>query len=148
VRGRVEIKGIGFMKFIPSRPFDCLITFSYFFKNRHNWLVPCVFSVLLWMGFAIAAVTQVKAQEVGMQPGEAFSTRFSGIRETTGSSGQPLKIIDLDGIVGTIVDVRNPRGRPRGNTGSMNRNAHPYLPLKLARSSVLRWMMLRPPIFT
>ncbi len=45
------------------------------------------------------------ARSTGMQPGEAFVTRFSGV--TSGSSPE----IDVEGIVGSIVDVRKP-GQP------------------------------------
>ncbi|HKA80790.1 MAG TPA: hypothetical protein VKD43_12195 [Xanthobacteraceae bacterium] len=44
-----------------------------------------------------------------MQPGEAFVTRFSGIRPTVNGPA-----IDTNGTVGSIIDVRSPRTPPLG----------------------------------
>jgi len=45
-----------------------------------------------------------------LQPGEAYVTRFSG---TSTTDGKP--VIDLNGTVGSIVDVRNPSQPPQGH---------------------------------
>jgi hypothetical protein len=47
------------------------------------------------------------AQNVGLQPGEAFATRFSG----TAQAGSGQTTIDTQGVVGSILDLRSP-GRP------------------------------------
>ena len=65
----------------------------------------CLAAVLL-----AGAVTASQAQDSDpLQPGEAFVTRFSGTTETGGTT-----VIDLDGTVGSIVDLRNPAQPPRG----------------------------------
>src|SRR5436190_14995787 len=46
----------------------------------------------------------------GLQPGEAFATRFSGA--TTGRDGAPS--IDAQGTVGSILDLRAPRQPAQG----------------------------------
>jgi hypothetical protein len=45
----------------------------------------------------------------GMRPGEAFVTRFSG---TTGEG--PQAVINASGVVGSIIDLRNPGTPPNG----------------------------------
>jgi hypothetical protein len=50
-----------------------------------------------------------------LQPGEAYVTRFSGTTSTPGASGQPQVQIDVNGTVGSIIDVRGP-GRPPTGT--------------------------------
>jgi len=53
--------------------------------------------------------------QVGMQPGEAFITRFSGVTLTPGPQGQPPSAsINVNGPSGTIVDVRSPAFPPIG----------------------------------
>ena len=49
----------------------------------------------------------------GMQPGEAFVTRFSGVQQA-GPENSPTFIIDVNGTVGSILDVRSPGVPPRG----------------------------------
>ena len=53
--------------------------------------------------------TAVGAQSTGMQPGEAYLTRFSG---AVAGPGGPM--IDTSGTVGSIVDVRRPGRPPQG----------------------------------
>ena len=48
-----------------------------------------------------------------LQPGEAYHTRFSGTVKQSGPSG-PVTVIDLDGVVGSIVDLRNLGEPPLG----------------------------------
>src|SRR5262245_61449210 len=51
----------------------------------------------------------------GMQPGEAFVTRFSGVTATAGAPGQPPVVaINVNGTVGSIIDVRGPAFPPIG----------------------------------
>ncbi len=64
---------------------------------------------------ALASVSPSAAQQSGMQPGEAFVTRFSGVVTTPGAAGQPpIASINVNGIVGSIVDVRAPAFPPIG----------------------------------
>ena len=44
---------------------------------------------------------------VPLQAGEAYHTRFSGTVTTNEASG-PVTVINLDGMVGSIIDLRNP----------------------------------------
>ncbi|MCJ7598500.1 MAG: hypothetical protein MUO41_07715, partial [Methyloceanibacter sp.] len=69
------------------------------------------------MFFAFASLTAllsvatsgVARAEPGLEPGEAYVTRFSG---TTSEAGK--KAIDTVGTVGSVVDIRNPAQAPRG----------------------------------
>jgi hypothetical protein len=63
-------------------------------------------------------VAPLRAQDAGLQPGEAFVTRFSGITATT-ENGQQYFWIDAGGTVGSIIDVRGP-GRPPTGTQWIN----------------------------
>ncbi len=51
-----------------------------------------------------------------MLPGEAYTTRFSGTIEVEveDDDGDPISVIDPDGIVGSIIDIRAPNHAPRG----------------------------------
>src|SRR5438105_4313886 len=69
---------------------------------------------------AVAAIAWLStspslAQDGGLQPGEAFLTRFSGVTSSPGPTGQPTYTIDLNGTVGSIIDLRAPRQAPRGD---------------------------------
>jgi hypothetical protein len=55
------------------------------------------------------ATSGVARAEPGLEPGEAYVTRFSG---TTSEAGK--KAIDTVGTVGSVVDIRNPAQAPRG----------------------------------
>jgi hypothetical protein len=50
------------------------------------------------------------AQDAGLRPGEAFATRFSG--SAPDQSGQ--SVIDVQGAVGSIIDLRSPRQPAQG----------------------------------
>ena len=65
--------------------------------------------------FALAPVGPSTAQQRGMQPGEAFVTRFSGVVTTPGQTGQPpITSINVNGAVGSIIDIRAPAFPPTG----------------------------------
>src|SRR5262245_32996116 len=49
------------------------------------------------------------AQQDGLQPGEAYATRLSGAKPSAGGA-----VIDTEGTVGSIIDVRAPRRLPLG----------------------------------
>ena len=51
---------------------------------------------------------RIYAQET-LQPGEAYATRFSGTTVEDGTT-----IIDIDGVVGSIIDIRHPGESPKG----------------------------------
>jgi hypothetical protein len=53
-------------------------------------------------------------QEDLMRPGDAYLTRFSGIIEQPGAGGQRTAVINLQGTVGSIIDLRSPRRPTRG----------------------------------
>jgi hypothetical protein len=65
-------------------------------------------AVLLTTTIALLPTVPALAQDA-MQPGEAFVTRFSGIRPSVGGPA-----IDTNGTVGSIIDVRSPRTPPLG----------------------------------
>ncbi|MEP4719740.1 MAG: peptidoglycan-binding protein [Nitratireductor sp.] len=54
-----------------------------------------------------ALVPAALAQEA-LSAGEAFATRFSGTTEITLADGERLTLIDEGGVVGSVVDIRNP----------------------------------------
>ncbi|MEQ8297184.1 MAG: peptidoglycan-binding domain-containing protein [Nitratireductor sp.] len=54
-----------------------------------------------------ALVPAALAQEA-LSAGEAFATRFSGTTEIILADGERLTLIDESGVVGSVVDVRNP----------------------------------------
>ena len=58
----------------------------------------------------LLSLTATPSLAQGLQPGEAFATRFSGT--APGADGSPT--IDTDGTVGSILDLRNPGQPPQG----------------------------------
>jgi len=58
--------------------------------------------------------TVVSAQDAGLEPGEAFVTRFSGTIEQPGPDNQPVAVIDPQGVVGVVVDLGHPGVPPMG----------------------------------
>jgi hypothetical protein len=62
---------------------------------------------------AVGLVLPVEvARSQALQPGEAFVTRFSG---TTDGAQPGEAVIDPEGTVGSIIDVRSPRQPPQGH---------------------------------
>lgn len=49
-----------------------------------------------------------------IRPGEAVVTRFSHTLGEPDSEGQPVTVIDLDGISASIIDIRRPAEPPEG----------------------------------
>ncbi len=72
-----------------------------------------VAGVALFLAAALQAGLGLTQEEL-LQPGEAFVTRFSGISDTIGPGGQPALAIDVNGTVGSIIDLRSPRQPPQG----------------------------------
>jgi hypothetical protein len=54
-----------------------------------------------------------QASSLALQAGEAYHTRFSGTVQVQGPTG-PVRVIDLNGVVGSIIDLRNPGEEPNG----------------------------------
>ena len=78
-----------------------------FFSLRHSGLRKIV--TLLIVATAIVIYPDsVYAQET-LQPGEAYVTRFSGATV----EGE-VTIIDINGMVGSIIDIRSPGELPKG----------------------------------
>ncbi|WP_347258896.1 hypothetical protein, partial [Methylocaldum sp.] len=68
----------------------------------------CLVAAVVWLACSLLA-REAAAQEP-LQPGEGFLTRFSGT--TKNSSGET--VINLDGVVGSIISLRNPAQPPKG----------------------------------
>ncbi|PWV99083.1 putative peptidoglycan binding protein [Hoeflea marina] len=66
---------------------------------------PASFAALLLAGSALAGAALA---EEPIRPGEAFATRFSGSIDITLGDGTRLPLIDQDGVVGSLVDLRSP----------------------------------------
>ena len=71
-------------------------------------------AALLLLACSASAVFGQMMQEDLMRPGDAYVTRFSGTVEQPGPSGQSTAVINLQGTVGSIINVRSPRRPPRG----------------------------------
>ncbi len=65
--------------------------------------------------FALIGPFPAMAQEAGMKPGEAFLTRFSGIKPAEGAGETGPFVIAPEGIVGSILDLRAPGRPPQGS---------------------------------
>jgi len=63
--------------------------------------------------FALAGAAEAQ-QELPLRPGEAFVTRFSGTMAIPGPGGTQLQALDPGGVVGSIIDLRNPNQPPQG----------------------------------
>ena len=74
--------------------------------------------LLMAAGALFAPATSAQEGEPLLQPGEAYATRFSGM---TSDNGQV--VIYTEGVVGSIVDIRNPGVPPKGQHCWMSRNA-------------------------
>jgi hypothetical protein len=53
-------------------------------------------------------------QQIPIRPGEAFVTRFSGTATVAGPGGTGLLVINPAGVVGSVIDLRNPGQPPQG----------------------------------
>src|SRR5688500_8568411 len=62
---------------------------------------------------ALAPANAAFAQTAGLRSGEAFVTRFSGITSVPGPGG-PQLMLDPQGVVGSILDLRAPGRPPEG----------------------------------
>src|SRR4030081_1263492 len=63
--------------------------------------------------FALLPLEPLLAQEA-LQPGEAYVTRFSGVAPVSGSGNDQAFAINVDGTVGSIIDIRAPGKPPEG----------------------------------
>ena len=83
--------------------------------RRSIGLGSIAIAVLAWL----SAGPLLAQNNSPLQPGEAYVTRFSGTTSSPGASGQPQVQIDVNGTVGSIIDVRGP-GRPPTGTQWIN----------------------------
>src|SRR5256885_16285551 len=68
-----------------------------------------------WMALTAIAwlsIDQGAAEDGRLQRGEAFVTRFSGATSGSDPAGHPVFSIDVNGVVGSIIDLRAPRQAP------------------------------------
>jgi len=63
----------------------------------------------------LAAIPGAIAQDTGPQKGDAFVTRFSGTRDVATDTGTLRSVIDLEGIVGTMIGLRSPGAPGNGS---------------------------------
>jgi hypothetical protein len=71
----------------------------------------------LMLGVAAAALhaAPLLAQQAApMRVGEAFVTRFSGTVNAPGAGGVQTPVINPGGVVGSVIDLRNPNQPPQG----------------------------------
>jgi hypothetical protein len=73
--------------------------------------LPLVWSALA--AFTLLPLQPLLAQEA-LQPGEAYVTRFSGVAPVSGTGNDQTFTINLDGTVGSIIDIRAPGKPPQG----------------------------------
>ena len=74
-----------------------------------NGCISKIISFLLLLLAVLLIPPQASAQTGQMQAGEAFLTRFSGTKVENGTL-----VINPDGIVGSILDIRNPAEAAKG----------------------------------
>ncbi len=72
----------------------------------------CAARRLIALLLAAVPLGSAVAQEPLLQPGEAFVTRFSGV--TPAPDNQQMPVINTDGTVGSIIDIRAPGQAPGG----------------------------------
>jgi len=70
-------------------------------------------SALFLFQFMLLALPAL-AQQPGISPGEGFVTRFSGIIAGVDESGREIPVIDPNGVVGSVLDLRRPGQPPNG----------------------------------
>ncbi|HEX5778420.1 MAG TPA: hypothetical protein VFY21_06225 [Xanthobacteraceae bacterium] len=71
----------------------------------------------LMLGVAAAALHAaplLAQQATPMRAGEAFVTRFSGTTNIAGPGGAQIPVINPGGVVGSVIDLRNPNQPPQG----------------------------------
>jgi hypothetical protein len=103
--------GLGFGA---SRPTNGTANITTTEASSTHRLSLLTFSALGTAIFIAAFAAGATAQEAALQPGEAFATRFSGVIEVTDVDGERDIAIDMDGVVGSIIDVRAPGTAPGG----------------------------------
>ena len=76
-----------------------------------------VLSGLIMLGWSseLLKPAQVAAQESAIAPGEAFVSRFSGLKFEIGQDGEQHQVLDSDGVSGSVIDIRNPLQKPQGH---------------------------------
>lgn len=76
--------------------------------------VAAAMTLALALAGSSGAGAQDGEPDLSLQPGEAYATRFSGTVEGE-DGGEPRTVIDLDGVVGSVIDIRSPLGPPQGH---------------------------------
>jgi hypothetical protein len=93
----------------PHRYSNLLFGFRRPCNLKSSCLLVTFACVAVWL-----AVDGAVAQQSGLQPGEGFLTRFSGVTRAPRAGGQPVPVINVNGISGSIVDLRAPGFPPMG----------------------------------
>ena len=81
------------------------------------WRGRSIWSIVLvptFAFFATLAVAQTTDGNAPLRPGEAFVTRFSGTKAAEGIDGNKVRVINPDGTVGSVIDLRAPQQLPQG----------------------------------
>lgn len=76
--------------------------------------LPQVFRVFSVLFLSLLAVMPAGARDFELAAGEAFVTRFSGTVTVRDEAGQKTTIVNRDGLVGSVFDLRFPGHKPRG----------------------------------
>jgi hypothetical protein len=75
--------------------------------------VTMTIGILGAVSLALAAPVFAQ-QQIPIRPGEAFVTRFSGTATAAGPGGTGVLVINPGGVVGSVIDLRNPGQPPQG----------------------------------
>lgn len=79
---------------------------AYGFPQKSLYFFVLVLSLL--------ATPTLNARDFELAPGEAFVTRFSGTTALRNKSGETSRVLNLDGVVGSLIDLRFPGHKPTG----------------------------------
>ncbi len=60
------------------------------------------------------AVERVGIEVSGVKAGQAFVTRFSGVETRIDGDGKSISVLNLNGVVGRLIDITRPLGQPVG----------------------------------
>ena len=84
-------------------------------RRRISKIIACPLLMAAFLA-APGLLPPAGAQEpvAPLSPGEAFSTRFSGALTVPGPDGKDYTIIDISGVSGSAIDLRNPLTAPSG----------------------------------
>src|ERR1700738_4776833 len=100
----MRLAGEGIM---PEQDYSCVGTSAVFSRD----FPTCKLIRSALVAFTLLLSQPSSAQDV-LQPGEAYVTRFSGVSQDP--VNEEVFTINLDGTVGSIIDIRSPRKPARG----------------------------------